>query len=74
MGPALYVIAILGCGDSEAACREVRRIDRAYATAAACSAASATVLATQADLDFPVVQAECRPATALAAMTPRPRG
>jgi hypothetical protein len=67
MGPAAYVIAILGCADGSAACQPVATIPMRYENHAACSAATAATLATNSDFDFPTLVAECRPAGALPA-------
>lgn len=64
MGPAFYVMAILGCGDSETACQQVRYEPARYATADACADAQAHALAGQTDLAFPVVMARCMPGNA----------
>jgi len=75
MGPAFYIMAILGCGDAETACQQVRLADAQYQTAEACSAATSAVLYQNSDLAFPVVMAECRPASrSMAAAADKPRG
>jgi ABC-type hemin transport system ATPase subunit len=75
MGPAFYIMAILGCGDAETACQQVRLAETQYVTAEACSAATAAVLTQNSDLAFPVVMAECRAANrAMAAAESGPRG
>ena len=56
----IYVMAILGCGESDAACREVRVDPRTWQTEASCRAATAATLASYSDLDFPSVVARCR--------------
>ena len=61
-----FVMAIMGCGESDAACREVRVDQTAYRTEASCRAATATALARHTDLEFPTVVARCRPANAQA--------
>lgn len=66
MQSLMYVMAILGCGESDAACREVRVDQTAYRTEASCRAATADALARHTDLDFPAVVARCRPANAQA--------
>jgi hypothetical protein len=66
MGPALYLIAILGCGEGDDACREVQVAEPRYASEAACTAATATVLQRYMDLAYPSVVAQCRPAGAAA--------
>lgn len=67
MGPAAYVIAILGCADGSAACQPVATIPTQYESQAACSAATGAVLAANSDFDFPTIVAECRTTRALPA-------
>lgn len=64
MGPALYLIAILGCGEGDAACQEVQVAAPRFVSEAECSAATATVLERYTDLAYPSVVAQCRPAGA----------
>ena len=64
MEPLFYVMAILGCGESEAACREVAVIERRYASEAECLAATEDELLRRDDLLFPAVVAQCRRADA----------
>ena len=66
MQSLIYVMAILGCGESDAACREVRVDQTAFRTEASCRAATADALARHMDLEFPTVVARCRPANARA--------
>ena len=60
MQTLMYVMAILGCGESDAACREVRVDQQTYQTEASCRAATAATLARYTDLEFPTVVARCR--------------
>jgi hypothetical protein len=60
MGPLLYVIAIMGCGENDQACREVGVAEPRFATQAACVAATDEVLARYTDVDYPSVVAQCR--------------
>jgi hypothetical protein len=60
MAPLIYVIAIMGCGEGDQACREVQVAQPRFATQAACAAATADVLARYTDLDYPSVVAQCR--------------
>ena len=62
MQTLMYVMAILGCGESDAACREVRLDPQAYRSEASCRAATGAALARHTDLEFPTVVARCRPA------------
>jgi hypothetical protein len=68
MGPAYFIIAIMGCGEGDAACQQVRTLDTQYRSEAACSQATETVLPGQNDVDYPVVVAQCMAAGA----TPKP--
>ena len=60
MAPLIYVIAIMGCGEGDQACREVQVAQPRFATQAACAAATADILARYTDLDYPSVVAQCR--------------
>jgi hypothetical protein len=60
MNPALYVIAILGCGEGEAPCQPVEIAETRYESRAACLAATEQTLSRFTSLDFPIVVAECR--------------
>lgn len=68
MGAGLFLIAILGCGESDAPCRELRIAEPRFASAAACTAATASVLERHLDLPYPSVVAQCRPADARPAL------
>lgn len=61
MGPAFYVMAILGCGDGGAMCRDMRLLEARYISADACAVATAAMLTANSDLPFPTLAAECRP-------------
>ena len=71
MGPALYVIAILGCGEGEAPCQPVQIVETRYESRAACLAATERTLSRFTGIDFPIVVAECR-AEGAAATAVRP--
>lgn len=61
MSAAVYFIAILGCGEGEAPCEQVRIADTRFESREACLAASESQLARLGTgLDFPIVVAECR--------------
>lgn len=64
MNAALYVIAILGCGEGEAPCQPVALAETRYESREACLAGTEAVLARHTSLDFPIVVAECRAAGA----------
>jgi hypothetical protein len=64
MQAGLFLIAILGCGESDAPCREVRVVETRYQSEAACTAATPGALERYGDVAFPSVVAQCRPADA----------
>lgn len=66
MQSMLFVMAIMGCGESDAPCREVRVLDTPYRTEAICLAATEAVLMRNSDLSYPTIVAQCRPAAARA--------
>ncbi len=59
MGPGIFLIAIMGCGEAEAPCQQVRTLEVRYESQAACTAATEAALTENTDIDFPVVAAEC---------------
>ena len=63
MGPAYYVIAILGCSDGAVDCARVATVPARYESEAACSAATMPALAARTDFDFPTLMAECQAVT-----------
>ena len=60
MEPLLYIMAIMGCGESDAACREVAVVEQRYQSEAQCLAATEEELLRRDDLLFPAVVAQCR--------------
>ena len=59
MGMGTFIIAILGCGEGDTACTQVRTLDVRYESQAACARAADAALPEQSDVDFPVVVAQC---------------
>ena len=59
MGPAYYVIAILGCGEAEAPCQQIGTTNAVYESVAACTAATDDALLSHSDASYPVVVAQC---------------
>jgi hypothetical protein len=59
MEPLTFLIAILGCGEGDAPCRQVRMLEARYESQAACTAATEAALVQNSDVDYPVVAAEC---------------
>lgn len=72
MGPAVFVIAILGCGEAEAACEQVATVPVRYSDFAECTRATEDALAASGGLDFPVVVAQCKAAGTPASLELRP--
>lgn len=64
MGPAAFIIAIFGCGEGDAPCEPVRRLEPLYASEAACADATEAALTRHGEADYPVVVAHCLPAEA----------
>jgi len=63
MGPAYFVIAIMGCGDGGVSCQTVATPATHYASEQACLAARGDTLMANNDLDFPTLFAQCLPAS-----------
>jgi hypothetical protein len=63
MGPAYFVIAILGCGDGGSACQTVAAPAAHYASQQDCLAARGDVLLANSDLEFPTLFAQCLPSS-----------
>jgi hypothetical protein len=59
MGPGIYLIAILGCGEAEAPCEQVRTLETRYESQAACTAATDAAILASSDVDAPVIVAQC---------------
>ena len=59
MGPGIFLIAIFGCGEGQAACQPVRTLETRYESRAACMAASEDALMRNSDVDYPTVVAQC---------------
>lgn len=60
MGPAVYIMAILGCGEGEAACQQVGTVRARYESAAECNADTMAAVERNMNIAYPVVVAECR--------------
>jgi acyl-CoA synthetase (AMP-forming)/AMP-acid ligase II len=71
VGPGYFVIAILGCADGGSACTPVSTLQTHYQTAEQCSAATAEVLETNNNFDFPTLVASCRRGGTPASAEPR---
>ncbi len=72
MGPAIFVIAILGCGEADGSCQQVSVAPTQYSSFAACTRATDDALARSEDVDFPVVVAQCKAAGTPASMQIKP--
>jgi acyl-CoA synthetase (AMP-forming)/AMP-acid ligase II len=62
MGPAYFVIAVLGCADGGSQCTPVATLPTQYATESKCEAATAAALIEHSNFDYPTLVARCRPA------------
>jgi hypothetical protein len=63
MGPFIYVMAIMGCGDGGMACQQVRMVETRYESLTACQQAASAQLIAHSDVDFPEIMASCRSVT-----------
>jgi hypothetical protein len=64
MGPAGFLLAILGCGEADAPCQQLNVSAVRYASQAECLAAQdEALLRFGGSDDHPVVVAQCRPST-----------
>jgi len=68
MGPGIFLIAIMGCGEADAPCQTVRTLETQYESQAACTAATEAAVARAGDVDAPVVVAQCIAAGARASV------
>ena len=59
MEPLFYVMAIMGCGDADSQCQQVRLLDTQYRSHAQCMAASEAALVQNSNVDYPTVVAQC---------------
>jgi acyl-CoA synthetase (AMP-forming)/AMP-acid ligase II len=60
MGPAYFVIAILGCADGGSSCTPVATLQTRYSSEAQCTAATPGALIENSGFDFPTLVARCR--------------
>lgn len=60
MEPLAYMMALLGCGEGDKPCNEVRLASRRFENQAQCLAAGEAEIMRATDVDFPVVVAQCR--------------
>lgn len=60
MGAAVFVMAILGCGEATDVCEPVAMMPVRYESVESCNAATASAIEQHGDALYPVVVAECR--------------
>lgn len=72
MGPAFYIMAIMGCGEADAACQQVSVAATRYESIESCNAATVDAVQRNSDLLFPVVVAQCQRADSKLAQTLTP--
>lgn len=73
MGPGIFIIAILGCGEGDTACQQVATVNAHYSSVADCTAATPAAIEANADIAFPVVVAQCQRANGVSADKVMPR-
>lgn len=59
MGPAVFILAIMGCGEGNTQCQNVAVMPTHYESAAACDEQSQDALLQYVDIEYPVVVAQC---------------
>jgi hypothetical protein len=59
MGPAIFILAIMGCGEDQTACQTVAVMPQQYQSVAACDAGIDAAVQRHIDIDYPVVVAQC---------------
>lgn len=60
MQQVFYVLAIMGCGDGDAACSQARVEPARYTSYVACQEAMPDALRRNSDLSYPVISAACQ--------------
>jgi hypothetical protein len=60
MGPAAFVIAIMGCADGGSACTPIETLPAQYSSEAACAAAAPAILNRGLDYEYPTILAQCQ--------------
>ena len=60
MEQVFYVLAIMGCGDDSAECRQARIEPARYTSYVACQEAMPAALQRNTDIDYPVISAACQ--------------
>lgn len=60
MEPVYYILAIMGCADESAACRQARVEPVQFRTVQQCQAAMPAALERNTDLLYPTLTAACR--------------
>jgi hypothetical protein len=59
MGPGIFLIAIMGCGEGNSDCQQVRLLDTHFESKADCMAASEGALMQNSNVEYPTVVAQC---------------
>lgn len=62
MAAAIFLMAIMGCGEAEAPCQQVRVLETRYESQASCTADTEAAVTRFIDLDYPVIVAQCHAA------------
>lgn len=64
MDAALFIMAILGCGEADVDCRQIATVESRYESLDACNAATSVEVERRLDEAYPVVVAQCQRADA----------
>ncbi|HEY0626058.1 MAG TPA: hypothetical protein VGD10_04925 [Allosphingosinicella sp.] len=64
MQAAIFVMAIMGCGESDGPCQQLRLLETRYESQAQCAAATEEAVMRFGDADYPVIVAQCQAANA----------
>ena len=73
MGPAAFVIAIMGCADGGSACTQVATLPARYDSERACYAATISAAEMASRYDYPTTIAQCQPTGATRSVRGTPR-
>jgi hypothetical protein len=70
MTVAGFLITVMGCGEGEAPCQQIRLFEARYETEAACIAETEAVLMRNLEGDYPIVIAQCHRTGAVPTVRP----
>lgn len=59
VGPAIFIISILGCGDDNAPCQTIAVMPQQYASVMTCQSGAEDAIQHHLDSEYPVLVAQC---------------